>query len=217
MLHERLVQLKKEVVEYAVLIENMISEAMQGLLQKDPVLLEKVIKVQEAKANEKELEIDEHCTTLIAQFQPKAKDLRTALMILGMNKDLERMGDHAVNIAQSAQYLIERPQIKPFNDLPRMGTIVSEMLKTVIDVFINEDSQLCQKVCERDDEVDDLRTKVIRDLVSYMSNDGTTIERALHISRISSNLERIADLTTNIAEEVMYITEGRVMKHHHEG
>lgn len=216
MLHEKLLNAKKEIVEFGVLIESMLKDTILGLTGKDPVLLDKVLKEYELKANEKELEIDEHCTSLIAQFQPKAKDLRTALMILGMNKDLERMGDHAVNIAQSAQYLIERPLIKPFNDLPRMAEIVGEMLKMVINSFVTEDSSLCKKVCERDDEVDALRTKILRELISYMTNDNTTVERALHLLRISSNLERIADLTTNIAEEVMYITEGRVLKHHHD-
>lgn len=217
MLPEKQLLIKKELVEYGVLIESMIENVMQGLLAKDALLLERTIQESERQANELELEIDEHCIALIAQFQPKAKDLRTVLMVLGMNKDLERMGDHAVNIAQSAQYLIDRPLIEPFHELPRMGALVREMLQTVLNAFVNEDKALCQKVCASDDEVDALRTKIIKDLVLCMSNDPQTIERALHILRISSNLERIADLTTNIAEEVMYMAAGRILKHHHEG
>ena len=216
MLHEKLQVVKKEIVEYGVLIETMVRDTMQGLLKKDATLLEKVLTEYEPKANATEIDIDEHCTALIAQFQPKARDLRAVLMILGMNKDLERMGDHCVNIAQSAQYLIERPAIKPYTDLTNMGEIVSEMLQAAINALVYEDTTSCKAVCERDDAVDELRTKIVRELISYMTNDSQTVERALHILRISGNLERIADLTTNLAEEVMYMANGHVMKHHHE-
>ncbi len=160
------------------------------------------------------MEIDELCAHLLAQFQPAAKHLRTVLMILKMSNDLERMGDHAVNMCQSALYLIERPQIKPLVDLPRMAEETTKMLKDSISAFINEDSSLARNVCERDSMVDQLRDQIWRELISIMTSHQEAIERALNLMRFSRNLERISDLTTNICEDVIFMVEGRVIKHH---
>lgn len=213
MLTEKLTDLKKDLVEYAALVETMVKDGIQGLLKKDASKLQNILDKMEPKANLKEVELDEKCTSLIAQYQPKARDLRTILMVLGMNRDLERIGDHAVNIAQSSLYLIERPQVKPLLDLPRMGEIVDSMLRDSVTAFVNEDPQLGKDVRDRDDQVDDLRGQILRELITYMSADVSTIERALHIIRISDNLERIADLTTNVGEDVIFMVEGRVLKH----
>ncbi|GBR76603.1 phosphate transport system regulatory protein PhoU [Candidatus Termititenax persephonae] len=214
MLAEKLLDLKKNLVAYAALVETMVADGLRGLLNRDEERLRRIQAEYEPQANRKEIELDEKCVSLLAQYQPKAKDLRTILMILGMNRDLERMGDHAVNIAQSALYLIERPAMEPPLDLPRLGEIVSGMLRDSIDAFVREDSALGKNVCGRDDEVDELRAQFLRELIVRMSSDASTIERALHIIRISGNLERIADLTTNIGEEVIFMVEGRVLKHH---
>jgi phosphate transport system protein len=214
MLAEKLMDLKKDLSEYAALIETMVEDGIRGLLQKDAGKLQNIRTKYEPRANTKEIELDEKCTSLIAQYQPKARDLRTILMILGMNRDLERMGDHAVNIARSALYLIERPQVKPLLDLPRMSEIVNGMLRDSVSAFIREDPRQDKNVCERDDEVDGLRGQILRELITYMSADVSTIERALHIIRIADNLERIADLTTNIGEDVIFMVEGKVLKHH---
>jgi phosphate transport system protein len=214
MLEEKILGLKKDLITYASLIEIMVRDGIEGLLKKDAKLLQDILNVHEPRANAWEVEVDEKCTSIIAQYQPRAKELRTVLMILGMNRDLERMGDHAVNIAQSALYLIEHPQVKPFVDLPRMSEIVNAMLRDSITAFIQDDSALARDVCQRDDLVDDLRTRIKRELITYMTADPATIERALHITRISANLERIADLATNIGEDVMYMVEGLVIKHH---
>jgi len=216
MLAEKLTDLKKDLVEYAALIEVMVEDGIQGLLQKDADKLQNILTKYEPKANLKDIEMEERCITLIAQYQPKAKDLRTILMVLEINRDLERMGDHAVNIAQSALYLIERPNVKPLLDIPRMSEIVNGMLHDSINAFIQEDALLAKNVCERDDQVDELRGQILRELITYMSADVSTIERALHIIRISDNLERVADLTTNIGEEVIFMVEGRVLKHRQE-
>ena len=161
-----------------------------------------------------EIEIDEYCTTLIAQFEPKAKDLRVILMGSKMCNDLERMGDHAVNIAESVQFIIERPLVKPLLDIPRMAEITIKMLKDSTDAFINEDVGLARNVCERDNTVDDLKDQILRELITFMTSDTTTIERSLHLLRISGNLERIADLSTNICEGIIFTTKGKVIKHH---
>ncbi|OGS17003.1 MAG: phosphate transport system regulatory protein PhoU [Elusimicrobia bacterium RIFOXYA2_FULL_50_26] len=215
MLAERLLSLKKQLVEYSGVIESMVGKSMKGLLLKNKAFLVEVIEQDEPKVNELEVEVDELCTNMIAQYQPRAKDLRMILMALKMNNDLERMGDHAVNIAESGLYLIERPQVKPFKDIPLMSEAVMSMLKDCIDAFVNGDAQLAKSVCERDNVVDDFKDKILAELVHIMNVDPSAIERSLHLLRISGNLERIADLSTNIGEEVMFMVEGRVIKHHH--
>lgn len=214
MLEEKITNLKRQLVAYAGLVESMIEKAVNGLLQKDGDLLVDVIGVDEPRANELEVEIDELCTEVIAQFQPRAKALRTILMVMKMNNDLERMGDHAVNIAQSSAYLIERPPVKPYIDIPRMAAVATKMLKDSIVAFIEEDVRLARSVCERDNEVDDLAVQVMRELITFMAADPRTIERSLHLIRISGNLERLADLSTNICEDVIFMVEGTVIKHH---
>lgn len=214
MIEEKLTGLKKELIEYAALIEGMIEKSIKGLLEKDKEILNEVIEKDELKANNLEVEIDEMCTNMIAQYDPMAKDLRTILMILKMNNDLERLGDHAVNIAQSAIYLIERPAVKKFIDIPRLAREVISMLRDSIDSFIKEDVKLSKQVCERDDIVDGLKAQIFRELITYMASDPATIERSLNIMRIANNLERISDLSTNISEEVIFMVEGRIIKHH---
>ena len=214
MLEEKLIELKKELIDNAMLVETMVSKSVSGLLKRDKAALLEVMEKDEPKANAYEIEMDELCTNLIAQYQPKGKSLRAALMILKMSNDLERMGDHAVNIVESALYLIERPQVKPLDDIPKMGELTTKMLKDGINSFINEDALLARSVCIMDDGVDDLKDKIFRELTALMSSDPATIDRALHLLRISGNLERIADLSTNICEDVMYLVEGRVIKHH---
>ncbi|MDR1453598.1 MAG: phosphate signaling complex protein PhoU [Candidatus Margulisbacteria bacterium] len=214
MLTEKLLDLKKNLLEYAALAEMMVADGIQGLLQKDEAKLKNILGKYEPQANFREIELDEKCTSLLAQYQPKAKDLRTILMALGMNRDLERIGDHAVNIAQSALYLLERPPLQPLRDLPRLSGLVNGMLRDSVNAFLQENSVLGKNVCGRDDEVDKLRAQILRKLIACMSADTSTIERALHIIRICGNLERIADLTTNIGEEVIFMAEGRVLKHH---
>jgi phosphate transport system protein len=214
MFEERLTGLKRQVVEYAGLVEAMIEKAVRGLLENERDLLIEVIETDEPRANSLEMEIDEMGTALVAQFQPKAKDLRTILMIMRMGNDLERMGDHAVNIAQSGLYLTERPLVKPYIDLPRMADLTVSMLKDSIIAFINEDAGLAGNVCERDNEVDALRDQIFRELVTHMVSDSKTIERALHLTRVAGNLERVADLSTNICEDVIFMVKGQVIKHH---
>jgi len=214
MLEEKVELLKRDIESFAAIIEKMVENGMEGLVRKNKAMLQEIIEKDEPKANSYEIEIDAVCTNLIAQFEPKARDLRSILMILKMGNDLERMGDHAVNIAQSALYLIEQPTIKSFKDLPRLAEMVNKMLRDSINSFINIDPKLAKNVCERDDEVDDLRDQLLRDLIKQMTADPGIIERALHLMQICRNLERIADLTTNIGVDVLYMAQGRIIKHH---
>ncbi|HEY4716409.1 MAG TPA: phosphate signaling complex protein PhoU [bacterium] len=214
MLQNKITDLKRRLVEYATLIESMIEKSIKGLLKKEKAVLAEVIEKDEASANAIEIEIDDLCATMIAKFEPKAVDLRTILMVMKMNNDIERMGDHAVNIAESALFLIERPSVKPLIDTPRMAEETVNMLKNSINAFINEDSKLAKSVCKSDDIIDGLRAQILRELLTFMSTDPSTIERSFHLIRISQNLERIADLSTNICEDIIYMVDGRVIKHH---
>lgn len=214
MLEEKIKNSKQKIIEFGLLIEEMIEKSIKGLVNKNEELLREVIDKLEPVANNFEIEIDELCTEIIAQYSPKAKNLRTVLTILKINNDLERIGDHAVNISQSGLFLIARPDVKPLIDIPRMATETNKMIKDSISAFINEDHQLAREVCKRDDIVDNLKDQIVRELITYMTTDYNTIERSIHLLRIAQNLERVADLSTNISEDVIFMTEGKIIKHH---
>jgi phosphate transport system protein len=214
MLEERMVDLKRELIEYAGLVEHMIDKSIRGLLTRDRGMLLQVIDKDEPRANDWENRLDELCIQTMAQYQPRARDLRTIVIALGMNKDLERMGDHAVNIAEDGLYLIERPQVKPLIDIPRMAQETTGMVRDSIRSFLTEDARLAKEVCERDSVVDGLHGRVTKELADAMEDDPSTIERAIRLLNISRNLERIADLSTNVGEEVIFMVEGRTIKHH---
>ncbi|HGJ67015.1 TPA: phosphate signaling complex protein PhoU [bacterium] len=213
MLTERIDLIRKKLIDFGVLVEQMIDKSLKGLTEREVSILVEVIEKDEPKANRFELELDELCTTSIAQFQPKAKDLRVILMVMKINNDLERLGDHAVNIAESSLFLVERPPVKPLLDIPRMAQIAVNMLKNSISAFINEDTESAYNVLVKDNEVDGLKDQVMRELIVLMSSSPPTIERAFQLIRISSNLERIADLSTNICEDIIFMVQGKVVKH----
>ncbi|RLE67795.1 MAG: phosphate transport system regulatory protein PhoU [Thermoprotei archaeon] len=217
MITEKIHELSKKVIKQAGMVEKMIKDSIDSLINRDREKAIKVIEIYEPRVNDTEIEIDEMVTNLIALYQPEAKHLRTILMILKMNNDLERIGDLAVNIAESSLFLMEKPPVKPLIDLPRMAEEVMLMLRNSILAFINEDTELAIEVCKHDDMVDALRDQIYRELITYMMSDPSTIERALHLMRISRNLERIADLATNICEDAIYTAEGKVIKHHRLG
>jgi phosphate transport system protein len=214
-LEEKLVELRKTLIEFATLVERMIESSIKGLERREKELLDSVAQIDEPKANELDIKLDELCASLIAQYQPMAKDLRIILMIFKMNEALERMADHAVNISESGLYLLETPAVKPLIDIPEMATVAAQMLRDSIAAFINEDAGLAESVCARDSIIDDLRDKTYKELIDVMSEDSSTIKRCLHLMRISRNIERIADLSTNMCEDIIFIVEGKVIKHHH--
>src|SRR3989338_4116057 len=217
MLTEKMAELKHRLIEYATLVEGMINKSIKGLLEKDENLLEDVIEREEPKANNYDREIDETCTALIAQFEPLAKDLRMVVMILKMNKDLERVADHAVNISESSLFLVARPLLKPLDDVRDMAKTASMMLKDGIDAFVQENTALAREVCERDQIVDEIGEKILKETTNYIRGEQDGIRRSLHLMRIAHNIERIAYISTNICEEVIYMVEGKNIKHHHIG
>jgi len=214
MLEVKIKELKQDIIEFATLVENMLEKSVRGLLKKDAHILHEVLDVDESHANAFDILIDEKCINTVAQFQPRARDLRTILMILKMGSDLERLGDGAVNICKSALFLIERPPVKPLIDLPRLAEAAIAMLKDSILAFINEDGISAKEICARDSYVDELRDRIIAELTQIMIRDATTVERALELMDITRKLERAADLSTNVCEDVIFMVQGKVIKHH---
>ncbi|MCF7793691.1 MAG: phosphate signaling complex protein PhoU [Candidatus Cloacimonetes bacterium] len=212
MLLKQIQELKKSIIEQANKVEKMIQLSMAGLLERDEKKLAEVFDLED-EINKRELEIEEEATTLIALQKPEAKNLRIILMIIAMNNDLERMGDLAVNITKRAQYLIQKPFIKKLINIPSMAEETLKMLKNTITAFVDENVVLAKQVCIDDDIVDDLKEQIYRVLITYMMDNPGNIKRAFNINNISQNLERIADLSTNIAEETIYMAEGTVIKH----
>jgi phosphate transport system protein len=214
MFKERVTELKHQLLQDASLVEDMIGKSIKGVLDKNSTLLEEVMVTHEPRVNNYDRTIEKMCVELIAQFEPVARDLRMVIMIVKMNKDLERMADHAVNICESGVFLIENPIAGSAEDLKLMGENSVRMLKDSINAFVNEDVSLAQSVCECDNIVDDAGDKILKDLTELMRSKKEAIPKCLQMMRIAHNLERIADLSTNIAEEVIYIVEGRDIKHH---
>ncbi len=214
MLSEKINKLKRKLKEESEMVEEMVKKSIKGLVAQEKELLKEVIEKDEPCVNQMEVDIDTLCTNLIARYQPEAGDLRTILMVLKMNNDLERIGDLAVNISESALYLIERPMVKPLIDIPRMSKEATSMLKDAIKAFITGDSILARSVVHRDQTVDALRDQILRELITFMTSDPSTIERSIHLIRISRSLERIADLSTNICEDTIFMTNGKIIKHH---
>ncbi|TFG77091.1 MAG: phosphate signaling complex protein PhoU [Thermodesulfobacteriales bacterium] len=213
-LTEETSKLKKMLFEMASSVEEMIAKSIKALEENNMILAEDVIKSDE-KVNEMEIEIDNQCIRILALLHPEAEDLRTVTMIMKINNDLERIGDHAVNIAQMALYLADKPPVKPLIDIPKMAEKAIEMLQESLDAFVNKDAELAVEVCKKDDEVDALEPQIVRELVTYMISDPQTIDRALTLILIARGLERVADLATNIAEDAYYMASGKILKHHH--
>ncbi|HEV8309811.1 MAG TPA: phosphate signaling complex protein PhoU [Methylomirabilota bacterium] len=199
--------LRERLLVMGGLAETMIHGSVKALVSREESLVQQVL------AHEEEMdllciEIDDRCFTLLALQQPMASDLRFLVAAIKINSDLERIADQAVSIALRAQSLITQPEVKPLIDIPRMAQLAQEMVRKSLDAFVRRDAELARTVIEGDDEVDNLRDQVFRELLTYMIGDAATIPRALALILISRNLERIADHATNIAEDVIYIVRG---------
>ena len=210
---KELTQLKENLLKMATLVEETLRDAIAALMNRDSEMIKKTME-KEDKINAMENAIDEMCLKLLALRQPLATDLRFITSAMKIVTDLERMGDQAVNIAERAASLNQEPQLKPYIDIPRMAEIVQTMVKDVLDAFVNGDSKLARSVCERDDLVDGLNDQVHRELLTYMMSDPKTTPRAVHLMIVSRCLERIADHATNIAEDVIFVVDALVIKHH---
>jgi phosphate transport system protein len=212
-LEQKLAELKERLMTMAAIAQEMVSHSIQALVERDEALARRVIDVDEPHVNDLELEIEDQAIQIIALHQPEATDLRSLAMIIKVNNDLERIGDHAENIAEATLFLIRRPLVKPLIDLPVMSEESTGMLRDSLDAFTRSDPRLAREVCRRDSIVDDLKNAINQELAGCMAKDPATVERALKLMMISLNLERIADHATNISEDVIYMTTGEVIKH----
>jgi len=205
--------LKENLLKMAAVVEEAIRNSVQSLVKRDSDLARKAFEVED-RINKMELAIDDMCLKLLALRQPMATDLRFITSAMKITTDLERMGDQAVNISERALSLNQEPQIKPYIDIPRMAEIAQSMVKDVLDAFVNRDPKLARSVCARDDVVDGLNDQVVRELTTYMVSDPKTITRSVHLMIVARCLERIADHATNIAEDVIFMVDALVIKHH---
>ncbi len=204
--------LKEKVLKLGSMVEKAISDAIKSLVERNSALAVETID-RDPLVNALEVEIDEECIRLIALRQPRASDLRLITTAMKITTDLERMGDLAVDISERTLELNEESQLKPYIDIPRMAEIAQGMVKDALDAFVNRDSALARDVLMRDDMVDNLNYQVFNELLFFMIQDPKTVSRAVKITYISKYLERIADHATNIAEMVVYLVEGKIIRH----
>jgi phosphate transport system protein len=213
--HQELEELKEQLLRMGGLVEAVVHKSIESLRRRDAALAREIF-VDDHVIDRMEVEIDERCVSLLALQQPMAGDLRFITSALKISNDLERVGDHAVNIAGSSMKLAAEPPLKPLIDIPRMSTMSLGMLHEALQAFVDRDSVTARRIVARDEEVDNLNRQLFRELVSFMIEDPGTISRSLELILVARNLERVADLATNVAEEVVFIAEARIIKHHYE-
>src|SRR5579872_7062455 len=212
---QELEQLKGKLLEMSALVEASVQRSVAAVAQKDRSAAEQVFR-DEARINELEMEIDEFAINLLATQQVVAADLRLVVAALKINTDLERMGDLSVSTAQRAVSLLSEPVIKPMVDIRHMSSLVESMVRKSLDAFVYRDDALARSVLASDDAVDNLRTASYHELTSFMEQDHKHIPQALDLIGITRSLERIADHSTNIAEDVMFLVKGIDVRHHAE-
>jgi phosphate transport system protein len=209
---DELQRLKEKILKMGSLVEDALKNSIQALVDRDNAVAQRVID-NDRMINTLDVEIDEESIRLIALRQPKAGDLRFITTAMKITTDMERMGDLAVNIAERAIELNEEPILKPYIDIPRMREIAQGMTRDALDAFVRKDKKLAMDVIMRDDEVDDLKHEVLQELAFFMAQDPSTVSRAMKISFVAQYLERLADHATNIAEMVIYLVQGKIIRH----
>lgn len=209
---EELAHLNGVVLQMGSLVEKAIKNSVQAVVERDDDIARSVIE-GDHQVNTLDIEIDEESIRLIALRQPMAGDLRLITTAMKITTDLERMGDLAVNIAQRAIELNKEPVLKAYVDIPRMREIAQGMTRDALDAFVRRDMKLAKDVIMRDDEIDDLKHKILSELLFFMTENSSIICRAMRITFVAQSLERIADHATNIAEMVLYLIEGKIVRH----
>ena len=210
---KELEELKENLLKMTTLVEEAIRDAVQSMVKKDTELAQKASK-KENQINSMKIAIDNMCLKLLALRQPMTVNFRFITSAMKIIADLERMGDQAVKISERAISLIQEPQLIPYIDIPKMAEIAQSMVKGVLNAFVNRDSKLARSVYERDDLVDKLNDRVVRELLPYMASDPKTTARAVHLMIVCRCLERISDQATNIAEDVIFMVDGLFIKYH---
>lgn len=210
---EELNNLKRKLLQMADMAQAMIGLSIQSLKERKEPLAQEVFGIED-NVNRMEIEIEEDVMRLLALRQPAARDLRLLTAILKINNDLERVADQAVNISEIALDLVKQPPLKPLIDIPKMAMLAQKMIKNSLEAFVHHNPELAKSVCEDDDEVDKINDQIFRELLTYMIEDPKSVTRAVDLILVSRNIERIADHATNISEDVVFIEEGKNIKHH---
>lgn len=214
--HDELAQLKQRLLDMSGQAEDLVDLAIKSLLERDRAIAEQVI-AGDKVLNALEVEIEQRAVRLLALQQPMARDLRFLIGTIKVSSDLERVGDHAVNIAESAVRLVDHGgRLTPSPALEDMARRARAMLSDALDAFLRADGVLGREVCKADDAVDALHDSVFRVLLTHMMESSRNIGPALELLLVSRNLERVADLATNIGEDAVYLAEGKQIKHHFE-
>ncbi|MGI8990133.1 MAG: phosphate signaling complex protein PhoU [Bryobacteraceae bacterium] len=212
---QELDRLKNKLLEMSSLVESAVYRSVTAVVEKDEALANEVFRT-ESRINQMQMEIDGLCIDLLVLQHPVAADLRLTTAVLKINTDLERMGDLAVSIAKRAVSLMREPVIKPMIDIPHVAALVQSMVRKSLDAFVTRDADLARSVLASDDAVDSLRTACYHELISFMEEDPKNIRQAIDLLSVVRNLERIADHSTNIAEDVLFLTQGIDVRHHAE-
>ena len=209
---DELKDLKAKLLRMGGMVEDQIQGALRALVERDTRLAREIIE-NDHQVNALDVEVDEDCLRLLALQQPTARDLRLITTAMKISTELERMSDLAENVCERAIELNEEPQLKPYIDIPRMANWALQMVREALDAFVMSDAVLARKVTADDDFIDDLTQQLFRELLSFMIENPQTITRAIRITFIAKYLERIADHATNVAELVVYMVEGKIIRH----
>ncbi len=212
---QELADLKENLLRMAGFTEQSVAQALKALVHRDDALAKKV-DADDAVLDKLEIDIDGHSIKLLGLGQPTATDLRFITMAMRLSGELERIGDQAVNIAHRAEELNREPLLKPLVDIPRMADHAQGMIHDSLDAFVYAKPDLARAIIKRDEKVDLLNRQLHRELTSFMIEDPHTITRCLNLMSVAHNLERIADHATNIAEDIVYLYEGRDIRHQNE-
>ncbi|EEP60170.1 phosphate signaling complex protein PhoU [Sulfurihydrogenibium yellowstonense] len=212
LIEPRLNEIKERLLKMAEIVENMIDNSIKAIIEHNPEYL-KYVEENENIVDQMEVENESLIITTMARYQPEAKFLRMLAMDLFVNRDLERIGDHAENIKEHAQSILTKPKLKEYVDLPKMTELTIQMVKDAIKAFAENDTNLARDVIKRDDLIDALEDQIIRELYTYMVEDPSTIKVGLRLMDVVKNIERVADIATNLAEEVIYMKEGKMLRH----
>ena len=212
---EQIKELQERLVNMGRLAESMIQGALRMLIERNVALFEEIERKEE-EVNELQIEVDDRALKLAALQQPVGSDVRMVFMATRIATELERIADQAINIGENAKFLLGAPPLKPFVDIPIMAQICQEMVANSLAAFVNRDVALALDVLKEEEKVDAFKNQIFRELLTYMMADPATIPRAMSLILISRNLERVGDHSTNIAEEVIYLVQGRDVRHRHE-
>lgn len=207
--HKRLKEVQDDVLVMGSMVEKAMMRSVESLKKRDLVIANQVV-AGDIQINNKRFDIEEECINLFATQQPMAGDLRTIISVLNIITDLERIGDYADGIAKIAIMLSDEPPLKPLIDIPRMAEKVSDMLHRSLDAFVSHDAEAAKQIAAEDDEIDELHSQVLRELLTYMAEDPKTITRATRLIWVNQNLERCGDRVTNICERVIFLVTGKM-------